>query len=91
MQVLGPLTPRVLVLHRSCHRAVLSSMLCIMMQFPDREEPEKEEEELLVTFGGSGGSLENVASHDGGGAVNCCLALIVYGSAWGRASFRWCC
>ena len=32
----------------------------------------------IVTFVGSGGSLENVAGHDGGGAVNHALVLIVY-------------
>ena len=66
-------------------RVTVPSYLCsnvIMMQsFPDREVDEGEagNSEQLVTFVGSGCSLENVASHDGGGAVNHALVLIVYG------------
>ena len=42
------------------------------------DEGEAGNSEWLVTFVGSGGSLENVAGHDGGGAVNHALVLIVY-------------
>ena len=43
------------------------------------DEGEAGNSEWLVTFVGSGCSLENVASHDGGGAVNHALVLIFCG------------
>ena len=68
-----------------------------MMQFlPSKmwREGEREGELLqvflqsvVVTFVGVGGrrSLENVARHDGGGAVHHALVLIVYGGGWRMA------